>query len=105
MSPSLAVAEAIATPSIYDGFAKWTAEASISYNGFVTALDRRRISMRLAIGLFATLAALGGAAFAQSPVITTAGLYTPLPTASSEGLLQVDTKKAEVHVHQKNGPS
>jgi hypothetical protein len=49
--------------------------------------------MRVAIGLFATLAALGGAASAESPGVATAGLYTPLPTASSEGLLRVGTIK------------
>jgi hypothetical protein len=49
--------------------------------------------MRLAIGLFATLAALAGAASAEAPAIATAGLYTPMPTGSSEGLLRVGTIK------------
>jgi hypothetical protein len=48
--------------------------------------------MRLAIGLFATLAALAGAASADSPSLEMAGLYTPLPTASVEGLLRVGVK-------------
>jgi hypothetical protein len=43
--------------------------------------------MRLAIGLFATLAVLGGAAAADSPSLETAGLYTPLPTVSTGSLL------------------
>jgi hypothetical protein len=43
--------------------------------------------MRAAIGLFAALAVLGGAASAESPGIKTAGLFTPLPAASNEGLL------------------
>lgn len=49
--------------------------------------------MRLAIGLFAMLAALGGAASAEAPGIVTAGLYTPMPTASGQGLLRVGTVK------------
>jgi hypothetical protein len=49
--------------------------------------------MRVAIALFATLAALGGAASAEAPAIATAGLYTPMPTASNEGLLRVGTLK------------
>ena len=49
--------------------------------------------MRLVIGLLTTLAALGGAASAESPGIATASLYTPLTTASSEGLLRVGTVK------------
>lgn len=40
--------------------------------------------MRAAIGLFAALAVLGGAASAASPGIETASLFTPLPTVSSE---------------------
>jgi hypothetical protein len=45
--------------------------------------------MRVAIGLFAALAAFGGAASAESPgIIKTAGLYTPLPTVSSDTLLR-----------------
>jgi hypothetical protein len=43
--------------------------------------------MRAAIGLFAALAVLGGIASAESPGVETAGLFTPLPTASNEGLL------------------
>ena len=44
--------------------------------------------MRAAIGLFAALAAFGGAASAGSPgVIKTAGLYTPIPTIASDTLL------------------
>jgi hypothetical protein len=49
--------------------------------------------MWLAIGLFATLAALGGAASAEAPGIVTAGLYTPMPTAAWQGLLRVGTIK------------
>lgn len=49
--------------------------------------------MRLAIGLFATLAALAGAASAEAPGLVTAGLYTPMPTTSSEGLLWAGTIK------------
>jgi hypothetical protein len=49
--------------------------------------------MRLAIGLFATLAALAGAASAEAPGMAMAGLYTPMPTASSEGLLRAGTIK------------
>jgi hypothetical protein len=49
--------------------------------------------MRLAIGLFATLAALAGAASAEAPGMVTAGLYTPMPAASSEGLLRAGTIK------------
>ena len=48
--------------------------------------------MRAAIGLFATLAVLGGAAAAESPGIEMAGLYTPLPTVSAEALLRVGVK-------------
>ena len=45
--------------------------------------------MRAAIGLFAALAAFGGAASAGSPdVVKTAGLYTPIPTVASDTLLQ-----------------
>lgn len=43
--------------------------------------------MRTAIGVFALLAALAGAASADSPGIQTAGLYTPVPTVSGETLL------------------
>ena len=43
--------------------------------------------MRTAIGVFALLAALAGAASADSPGIQTAGLYTPMPTVSGETLL------------------
>ena len=49
--------------------------------------------MRLAIGLFATLAALAGAASAETPGMVTAGLYTPMPATSSEGLLRTGTIK------------
>ena len=49
--------------------------------------------MRLAIGLFATLAVLAGAASAEGPGVVTAGLYTPMPTTSSEGLLRAGTIK------------
>lgn len=49
--------------------------------------------MRLAIGLFAMLAALAGAASADSPTLEMAGLYTPLPTASVAGpVLRVGVK-------------
>ena len=45
--------------------------------------------MRAAIGLFAALAAFGGAASAGSPdVVKTAGLYTPIPTVASDTLLR-----------------
>jgi len=45
--------------------------------------------MRAAIGLFAALAAFGGAASAGSPgVVETAGLYTPIPTVASDTLLR-----------------
>lgn len=43
--------------------------------------------MRAAIGLFAALAVLGGAASAASPGIETAGLFTPLPAGPSETLI------------------
>jgi hypothetical protein len=49
--------------------------------------------MRLAIGLFATLAVLAGAASAEAPGMVTAGLYTPMPTTSSDGLLWAGTIK------------
>jgi hypothetical protein len=48
-----------------------------------------RVSMRAAIGLFATLAVLGGIASAKSSSIETGGLYTPRPTVSTEGLLRL----------------
>jgi hypothetical protein len=45
--------------------------------------------MRAAIGLFAALAAFGGAASAGSPgIVRTAGLYTPIPTVESDTLLR-----------------
>jgi hypothetical protein len=44
--------------------------------------------MRAAIGLFAALAVLGGIASAESPRVETAGLFTPLPIVSPEGLLR-----------------
>jgi hypothetical protein len=45
--------------------------------------------MRAAIGLFAALAAFGGAASAGSPdVVKTAGLYTPMPTVATDTLLR-----------------
>ena len=45
--------------------------------------------MRAAIGLFAALAALAGAASAESPgIVRTAGLYTPIPTVASDTLLR-----------------
>jgi len=43
--------------------------------------------MRTAIGVFALLGALAGAASAASPGIETAGLYAPMPTVSGETLL------------------
>jgi hypothetical protein len=65
----------------------WTARTSISYSGCIAKPWRVWVSMRAAIGLFVALAALGGAASAESPGIETAGLYTPLPTVLSETLL------------------
>ena len=44
--------------------------------------------MRAAIGLFAALVAFGGAASASPGIIKTAGLYTRLPTVSSDTLLR-----------------
>jgi len=45
--------------------------------------------MRAAIGLFAALAAFGGAASAGSPgIVRTAGLYSPIPTVASDTLLR-----------------
>jgi hypothetical protein len=45
--------------------------------------------MRAAIGLFAALAAFGGAASAESPgIVKAAGLYTPIPTVASDALLR-----------------
>jgi hypothetical protein len=45
--------------------------------------------MRAAIGLFAALAALAGAASAESPsIVRTAGLYTPIPIVASDTLLR-----------------
>ena len=45
--------------------------------------------MRAAIGLFAALAAFGGAASAGSPgIVRTAGLYTPIPTVATDTLLR-----------------
>jgi hypothetical protein len=46
-----------------------------------------RVSMRAAIGLFAALAVFGGIASAESPGVETAGLFTPLPAASTGSLL------------------
>ena len=43
--------------------------------------------MRAAIGPIAMLALLGGIAYADSPDVETAGLFTPLPTISAESLL------------------
>jgi hypothetical protein len=43
--------------------------------------------MRAEIGLFAALAVLGGIASAEAPGVETAGLFTPLPTVSTGGLL------------------
>ena len=48
--------------------------------------------MRAAIGLFALVALLGGSASAESTGIETAGLFTPLPTVSSESLLRIGQK-------------
>ncbi len=48
--------------------------------------------MRAAIGLFVTLAALGGVASAQSPGIEKAGLFTPLPAVPDEPLLGIGLK-------------
>ena len=44
--------------------------------------------MRAAIGLFAALAVLAGAASAESPgIVRTSGLYTPIPNVASDTLL------------------
>jgi hypothetical protein len=45
--------------------------------------------MRAAIGLFAALAVVAGAASAESPgIVRTAGLYTPMPGVANDALLR-----------------
>ena len=92
------IAQCRAPPLAWDG----TSTRSALYNATGTALRRRRVSMRLlAIGLFATLAAIAGAASAEAPAPATAGLYTPAcQRPRARGCFGQDTIKDDVHVLQ-----